>query len=102
MKRFFLIAAAASALLVPTLAAAQGGTMVYRPELRGYVWVPTTQVPAVPVAKKAPTPAEIIARHEAMAIGLRANPNPRGGAVTAAVHCDRLIAEARETIRRNN
>ena len=103
MKRLFLVMLAAAALLLPTLASAQGVTLVYRHELRGMVPAPA---PAAPTEMKvvetvAPTPAEIIARHEAMAVGLRANANARGGAAVAADHCDRLIAAARETIRKS-
>jgi hypothetical protein len=103
MKRFFLVTVTALAL-VPSLASAQGWTFVYRPELRGMIAVPTQQVAAEPKAvvdKVPPTPAEIVARHEAMARGYRARANDRSGAnVVAAAHCDRLIAQAQAELRR--
>lgn len=100
MKAFSSVALAALMLLVPTLASAQGVTMVYRPELRGMVAVPAPQSPAL-VEATPPTPAQVIARHQAMAVGLRANANTRGGAALAADHCDRLIAAARDTVRKS-
>jgi hypothetical protein len=103
MKRLLLVVLAAAALLLPTLAFAQGVTLVYRHELRGMVPVPAPHAPTdTRVVETVPsTPAEIIVRHEAMAVGLRANANARGGAAVAADHCDRLIAAARETIRKS-
>jgi hypothetical protein len=90
MKRFSLAALAAIALLVPTVASAQGLQFVYRPELRGWAVVPRqpvqTTAPAV-----ARTADEEIARHQAMAQAFRGT-----RAAQAAVHCDRLIAEARK------
>ena len=90
MKRFTLLAVAAFALLVPTVAGAQA-PYVYRPELRAWVFVPK---PA-PGVFEARTPAETIARHEAMANGFRGTRMAQ-----AAVHCDRMTKEARETLRR--
>ena len=91
MKRFTLLAVAACALLIPTVAGAQA-PFVYRPELRGWIPVPK----AAPAAVAAPrTPAETIARHEAMAIGYRGTRMAQ-----AAVHCDRMIKQAREEMRR--
>ena len=90
MKRFTLLAVAAFALLVPTAAGAQA-PYVYRPELRAWVFVPK---PA-PGVFEARTPAETIARHEAMANGFRGTRMAQ-----AAVHCDRMIKEAREALRR--
>ena len=104
MKRFFLIALTASSLLVPAVAYPQGVILVYRPELRGMIAVPAPRLPAVAkavVEKVPPTPAEVIARHEAMAAGLRANANLRGGAAIAADHCDRLVAAALATLRKS-
>jgi hypothetical protein len=103
MKRLLLVVLATAALLLPTLASAQGVTLVYRHELRGMVPVPAPHAPTdTRVVETVPsTPAEIIVRHEAMAVGLRANANARGGAAVAADHCDRLIAAARETIRKS-
>jgi hypothetical protein len=91
MKRFTLLAAVAFALLVPTAAAAQA-PFVYRPELRGWIPVPP---PAAPGVVKPRTPGEIIVRHEAMAHGYRGTRMAQ-----AAVHCDRMIKEAREALRR--
>lgn len=91
MKRFTtLLAAAAFTLLVPTVAGAQA-PYVYRPELRAWVFVPK---PA-PGVFEARTPAETIARHEAMANGYRGTRMAQ-----AAVHCDRMVKEAREALRR--
>jgi hypothetical protein len=103
MKRLVLLAVAAAALFVPTAGSAQGMILVYRHELRGIVAVPAPYTPGETrvVETVAPTPEEVIARHEAMAVGLRANANARGGAAVATDHCDRLIAAAREEIRRS-
>ena len=91
MKRFTtLLAAAAVALLVPTVAGAQA-PYVYRPELRAWVYVPTP-APGVFAPR---TPAETIARHEAMANGYRGTRMAQ-----AAAHCDRMIKQAREELRR--
>jgi len=75
---------------VPTVAGAQA-PYVYRPELRAWVFVPK---PA-PGVFEARTPAETIARHEAMANGYRGTRMAH-----AAVHCDRMVKEAREALRR--
>ncbi len=91
MKRLTtLLVAAAFALLVPTVAGAQA-PYVYRPELRAWVFVPK---PATGVFTPR-TPGENIARHEAMAHGYRGTRMAQ-----AAVHCDRIIKEAREELRR--
>lgn len=90
MKRITLLAAVAFALLLPTAAAAQA-PYVYRPELRAWVFVPKP-APGVLAAR---TPAETIARHEAMANGFRGTRMAQ-----AAVHCDRMVKEAREALRR--
>jgi hypothetical protein len=90
MKRFTLLAVAAFALLVPTVAGAQA-PYVYRPELRAWVFVPKP-APGVFAAR---TPGETIARHEAMANGYRG-----GRMAQAAAHCDRMIKQAREELRR--
>jgi hypothetical protein len=99
MKRFFFTAVAALALLVPTLTFAQGVKTVYRPEVHGTVVV-VQPAPAAPVVKNVRpplTPLEVIARHEPMAsqhrAALRVNHS-------AAAHCDRLVAEARDTLRK--
>jgi hypothetical protein len=102
MKRFFSVTIAALALLVPTFAGAQGVKTVYRPEVHGtIVVVPDKGAP--PVAKAVPlTPNEIIARHEAMLVGRRAGASARGGAArfAAADHCERLIADAQNALRK--
>jgi hypothetical protein len=90
MKRFTLLAVVASALLLPTVAGAQA-PYVYRPELRAWVFVPKP-APGV-VAPR--TAGETIVRHEAMANGFRGTRMAQ-----AAVHCDRMIKEAREALRR--
>jgi len=97
MKRFTLAVIALFAIVLPAAASAQGHT-VYRPELRTYIFVPAeAKAVAAPAAE---TPADVIARHTAMAIGYRANANDRGIAIAAA-HCDRMVAEAREALRKN-
>jgi hypothetical protein len=88
MKRFALATVAAFALLAPTLVSAQGLELVYRPELRGMVAVPRPQTFAPAVAR---TANEEIARHQAMAQAYRGTRNAQ-----AAVHCDRLIAQAKK------
>jgi hypothetical protein len=90
MKRFTLAAVAAIIVLGPSVASAQGLQLVYRPELRGMIAVPRppVQTPAPAVAR---TADEEIARHQAMAQGYRGTRMAQ-----AAVHCDRLIAQARE------
>lgn len=91
MTRFTtLLAAAAFALLMPAVAGAQA-PYVYRPELRAWVFVPKP-APGVFALR---TPGETIARHEAMANGYRGTRMAQ-----AAVHCDRMIKEAREELRR--
>jgi hypothetical protein len=90
MKRFALATLAAFALLVPTVAAAQGVQFVYRPELRGLVPAPRPQVESsAPVVAR--SAEEQIARHQAMALTFRGARHAQ-----AAAHCDRLIAEARK------
>lgn len=94
MKRFILLAVAAAALLVPTFARAQGSTFVYRPELRQWVVAP----PPVEAPKAAPlTPAERIAKHEAMGRAYRGTRMAQ-----SAAHCDRMIQEAREALRKQS
>lgn len=103
MKRFFLVTIAVLALLVPTIAGAQGVKTVYRPELHGTIVV-VPDAAAQPVARAvALTPIEIITRHEAMLVGRRAGANARGGAAAFAAvdHCERVIAEAKNALRRN-
>ena len=104
MKRFFFIAIGALALLLPAFASAQGVTLVYRPELHGMVTVPAPTAPArlaPPAPAATSTPLEIIARHEAMVVGFRANGGANASMLsTVAVdHCERLIASARATLR---
>ena len=90
MKRFALATLAAIALLGPSVASAQGLQLVYRPELRGMVAVPRQPVPTSAPAV-ARTPDEEIARHQAMMQAYRGTRMAQ-----AAVHCDRVIAQARE------
>ena len=103
MKRFLFVTIGALALLVPTFAGAQGVKMVYRPEVHGtIVVVPDAAVQ--PIAKAVTlTPSEIIRRHEAMLVGLRASVTARGGAAgfAAADHCERMIAEAKKALRKD-
>ena len=99
MRRFFFVAIAAFALLVPTLTFAQVKT-VYIPGAHPSVVVvqPDNETPAPKVEKAPLTPAQVIARHEPMAAALRGNPRVNYPAVA---HCDRLIAEARAELRKN-
>ena len=100
MKRFFFVAVAAFALLVPMLTFAQDVKTVYRPEVHGTI-VAVPQAPSTPVVKapKAPlTPAQVIARHEPMANGYRVANRVNAAAVA---HCERLVAEARATLRKS-
>lgn len=90
MTRFTLLAAVSFALLVPAVAGAQAN-FTYRPELRG--WIPNP--PAVSGTMTPRTPAETITRHEAMAHAYRGTRMAQ-----AAVHCDRMVREAREELRR--
>ena len=87
MTSFTRIAVALFALLTPALASAQGYQMVYRPELRTMVLVPTPSKAAAILESR----PDMIARHRAMAAAYRSNPNPRG-LLSAADHCDRLVA----------
>ena len=89
MKRLALFVTAAFVLLTPALASAQA-PYVYRPELRAWVFVPK----AAPTAVAQHSPAEHIARHEAMA------QHHRGTRMAqAAEHCDRMIKEARAALK---
>lgn len=106
MKRFFFVTVATLALLAPAIASAQGVTLVYRPELHGMVTVPAPAAPPTftkQVPARVPTPLEVIARHEAMVVGFRANASANSGMLnTVAVdHCERLIAAARATLRQS-
>ena len=94
MKRFTLLAVVVFALLAPTAARAEGAKFVYRPEFKQWVVVPQ----AAPVAAAVTlTPTEIIAKHEAMAAAHRG-----GRMAQATAHCDRMIAQARETLRKQS
>ena len=95
MKRFTLLSAVAFALLVPTLAHAQGLHFVYRPELRQ--WIATPDVKPSTASAVTASPADIIARHEAMAHAYRGGRNAQ-----SAVHCDRMIQQAREELRKRS
>ena len=101
MKRFFFVAVAAFALLVPTLTFAQGVKTVYRPEVHGTVIVvPQAPVaPVVTVAKAPATPERIIAVHAPMANGYRAANRVNYAAVA---HCEREVAAARTELRRKS
>ena len=104
MKRFYIVVVAALALFLPAIASAQGVTLVYRPELHGMVTVPVPPAPTTLTSRAptpVPTPLDIIARHQAMVIGFRANGSAHSGLLsTVAVdHCERLIANARATLR---
>ena len=102
MKRLFVVAVALFALLLPTLTSAQGVKTVYRPEVHGTVIVlpdTPTSVAKVPKAEKAkPTPAEVIAFHEAMANAYR---NATRVNYSAVAHCERAVAKARAELRQN-
>jgi hypothetical protein len=99
MKRFFLVAIAAFALLVPTLTFAQVQT-VYIPGAHPRVVVvqPQNDTPTEKVEKLPVTPAQVIARHEPMANGYRAANRVNYSAVA---HCDRLVEQARAELRKN-
>ena len=100
MKRFFLAAIAAFALLVPTVSAAQVKT-VYIPGAHPRVVVvpPENEAPAVAKVEKAPlTPAEVIARHEPMANRFR---SANRVDYSAVAHCDRMVAQARAELKKN-
>ena len=94
MKRFFFVAISAFALSIPSLAAAQGTPLVYRPELRAYVPAPQQAPPSAPASTL--TPNEVIAKHEAMARGHRVNPNH---SAAATHHCDQMVKQATEAAR---
>lgn len=104
MKRFYFVVVATLALFLPAIASAQGVTLVYRPELHGMVTVPVPPAPTTLTSRAptpVPTPLDIIARHQAMVVGYRANGSANSGLLsTVAVdHCERLIASARATLR---
>ena len=65
MKRLFLITAVSAILLAPTVASAQSGTVVYRPELRSYVWVPAPHTSQTTAASQ--SPRNVTAKHRSMA-----------------------------------
>jgi len=98
MKRFFYAAIAASALLVPTPASAQVKTVYIPGAHPRVVVVQSEQDTAAPKIAKAPlTPAEVIAIHTPMAAAQRGQLRV---SYSAVAHCDRLIAEARATLKR--
>jgi hypothetical protein len=100
MKRLFVVAVALIALVLPTLTFAQGVKTVYRPEVHGTIIVlPETPVAPIVKAEKAKrTPAEVIARHEAMANAYR---NATRVNYSAVAHCERGAAKAREELRKS-
>ena len=99
MKRFFFVAVAAFALLVPTLTFAQVKT-VYIPGAHPRVVVVQTakDTPTPKVERARLTPVQVIGRHEPMAAAHRATPRVNYSAVA---HCERLITEARAELRKN-
>lgn len=106
MKRLVVVAVAVSALLLPTLTFAQGVKTVYRPEVHGTIIVvpeasvtPGSKAANVAKAEKSqPTPAAVIARHEALANAYR---NLTRVNYSAIAHCERAVAKARAELRRN-
>lgn len=97
MKRFFVAAVAAVALLVPTLAFAQVKTE-YIPGAHPRVVVVRDNAATAATVEKAPlTPAQVIAIHTPMAAAQRGQLRVNYSAVA---HCDRLIAEARATLKK--
>lgn len=100
MKRFYVIAVASLALLVPTLTFAQVKT-VYVPGAHPRIVVvqPEKETPGVKVEKTPLPPIEVIARHEPMATMHRMNARVNYSAIA---HCDRLVAEARAILRKNS
>jgi hypothetical protein len=100
MKRLVVVAIALFALLLPTLTFAQGVKTVYRPEVHGTTIV-VPETPAAPVVKaeKAkPTPAQVIARNQALA---NAYLNLTRVNYSAVAMCERAIAKARRELRNN-
>lgn len=97
MKRFFFVAVAAFALLVPTLTFAQVKT-VYIPGAHPRVVVVQPEEAPAKVEKAPLTPEQVIARHEPMANAYRAATRVNYSAVA---HCDRLVAGARAELRKN-
>jgi hypothetical protein len=92
MKHLALLAVAALALLVPTVANAGQAPFVYRPELRQ--WVPLPPAPGKGVMTR--TLREEIARHERMAHAYRGTRMAQ-----AAVHCERMMAQLKEGRKEN-
>ena len=99
MKRFFFVAIAAFALLVPALTVAQVKT-VYVPGSHPSVVVvaPDKETPTAKVEQAPLTPVQVIAVHRPMANGYRTANRVNYAAVA---HCDRLVAEARAALRKN-
>ena len=99
MKRFFFAATMTFALVAPALTFAQVKT-VYIPGAHPRVVVvqPGNEAPTPKVEKAPLTPARVIALHEPMAAAHRGNLRVNYSAVA---HCDRLVAEARATLRKN-
>jgi len=95
MKRFTLLSVVTLALLAPTIAYGDGARFTYRPELKQWVVVPSA--PQAAATAVTPTPNDVIARHEAMAAF------HRGGRMAhMTAHCDRMIANARATLRKQS
>ena len=98
MKRFYLVAVTAFALLVPTVTFAQVKT-VYIPGAHPRVVVVQPVGTSTAKVEKAPlTPAQVIAIHTPMAAAQRVNTRVNYSAVA---HCDQLVAEARAELRKN-
>lgn len=96
MKRFILLSLVAMALVIPAVARAESRLQfVYRPELRQWVVVPSPVPATAPIV--ALTPVETIAKHQAMGHGYRGTRMAQG-----AAHCERMVQEARETLRRQS
>lgn len=100
MKRFSFVAIAAFALLVPAVSFAQG-TAVYIPGAHPRVVVvqPEKQAPSVKAQQPSLTPAQVIARHDAMANSYRAANRANQ---SAAAHCDRMVAQARAELKKSS
>lgn len=97
MKRFFFVALAALALLVPALSYAQVKTIYVAGPHPTVIVVHLEQ--GVPNVERAPLASmQVIARHEAMAAARRSAPRVNHSAVS---HCERLIADARAELRKN-
>lgn len=98
MKRLAVVAVALFALFLPTLVFAQGVKTVYRPEVHGTTIVVPEAAPEVKAEKAKPTPAQVIARNQALA---NAYLNLTRVNYSAVAMCERQIANARAELRKN-